>query len=259
MTTARRFLIRQVLPLAAYLAPEDRRTEWRAEWASELWYGARENLLHSAVGLLADAWTCRRLASRPPLKSLWRSPWVLVAGAALVLATVMLTGLPTVGPDGTWRVLIGLACWTCILQWRRLELIGTSWRRRLVRYAFLLAKVTFAAILPSLIIASVPIGGAMLLGTRIAVECFRILVMMVATRLAAVWAVEDQVRRCPHCLRELDYPVTFESAAMRWLAPAGVEWVCPHGHGAVFDQAGLSDDKPIPHWLPLAVDSVRTD
>ena len=49
--------------------------------------------------------------------------------------------------------------------------------------------------------------------------------------LALRWALEDQRRRCPVCLRYLSHPVRIGEASHTFLAWYGTELVCTRGHG----------------------------
>jgi hypothetical protein len=45
------------------------------------------------------------------------------------------------------------------------------------------------------------------------------------------WAVTDQRRRCPVCMRFLSSPVLLGKASQTFLGWYGTEWMCAHGHG----------------------------
>ena len=95
--------------------------------------------------------------------------------------------------------------------------------RRWLRWSFLTAKV--ALIWPLVFCGSFDMSP--FLGATGLQADF----LMIGYVLAFRWALIDQRRRCPVCLRLLSNPARIGSASQTFLELYGTELLCSHGHG----------------------------
>jgi hypothetical protein len=71
-----------------------------------------------------------------------------------------------------------------------------------------------------------------------------------AAALALRWAIMDQQRRCPVCLRLLTNPIIIGTPSRTFLEWYGTESTCPHGHGLLHTPE-ISSSCSRPQWLSL--------
>jgi hypothetical protein len=67
----------------------------------------------------------------------------------------------------------------------------------------------------------------------------------------AVWAVADQRRRCPVCLRRLTMPVTIGSWSSSILDPVSTELICGRGHGSLYVSGTQTSYSEPERWQAL--------
>jgi hypothetical protein len=97
-------------------------------------------------------------------------------------------------------------------------------RRPRVRcWLFLGAKVALAV--------PIVIFGSLSLAPILGKAGFQAHVTLIGYILALRWALTDQRRRCPVCLRLLTNPVRIGQASQTFLEWYGTELICTHGHG----------------------------
>ncbi len=241
-------LDRGMLATAARLVPRDERSEWLAEWSAELWYlrhseGPPCGPVRFCLGAFRDAASIR--LPRPGHRAeLFRSPVACLS----VLAT--------------------LACAAFLLSMESAavkELIG---RQPLAMNGFML--VLAMAILPvaaSLSVPSKPLRGWLLLAAKLTLITPAVFfgVFDLAPLIGAVqphatligyvfafrWALNDQRRRCPECLRLCGNPVRIGHPSYVLLDWYGTEFICPEGHGLLhvpqLSKASFSPQR----WLRL--------
>jgi hypothetical protein len=65
------------------------------------------------------------------------------------------------------------------------------------------------------------------------------------------WALRDQRRRCPVCLRRLTNPIFFGEASHAFLDWYGTELICSEGHGMMHVPAIPTSSYPEPRWVTL--------
>jgi hypothetical protein len=73
---------------------------------------------------------------------------------------------------------------------------------------------------------------------------------LVASFVALRYCRRDRGQRCPVCLHRLGMPVRIGVGPRGPFEPAGTEFLCPHGHGALFT---THETEPESQWIPLAV------
>ncbi|MGO9255705.1 MAG: hypothetical protein ACLQU1_05315 [Bryobacteraceae bacterium] len=71
---------------------------------------------------------------------------------------------------------------------------------------------------------------------------------LIASFLALRFCWHDQRQRCPVCLDRLALPVRIGVGPRSPFEPAGTEFLCPHGHGALFT---TQEAEPESRWTPL--------
>jgi hypothetical protein len=248
-----------ILKAAALLVPGERRGEWFAEWSSELWYVAQApdgRVLRFCLGGFRDAWWLRRNGCDPVARAhLWlRSPWkCLLWLASLATAAVAcffyllwpLRASPH-GPRSYWApslaylFVIG-AAFLVIAATSSLSLgeypevrSSPARARRFQRWAFLGAKL--ALIVPIVIcgtfdvikVLSVPAGRVF---DPMAIWSTQPQAALVFFVMAFRWALKDQRRRCPVCLRLLNESASIGAFSHNFLEWYGTELFCSRGHG----------------------------
>jgi hypothetical protein len=75
--------------------------------------------------------------------------------------------------------------------------------------------------------------------------------LLVGFFLVVRWALEDQRRRCPICLRYLASPVSFGCLGHILLDWHGSEFICPEGHGLLQVSASPASPYAPQHWVRL--------
>jgi len=250
---------RSMLGVAAWLVPGHERKDWRAEWISELWYVVDANrsstgfcigAFHDAVWLRIDdlrlkrslfispgctlallmllTTSCVLLAFRlPQVPSVVRQQPVLAHALDALLALLILAS--TTHPDGNYP-----------------EAEDGHFRRRAGRirwWAFLAAKLA--------LVVPVVFFGTLDLIPIIAPAGVQPLAAMIGYILVIRWALRDQCRRCPVCLRPLSNPVRIGQRSRIFLEWYGVELVCSRGHGLMHVDGAPTISFRSQRWLAL--------
>ncbi len=241
-----------------WVVPAGRREDWRREWRAELWqvpggpvagrdFG-RASLLR---GMMADAiwlrldglsgsllWSVRRRSAAGCLVELLALSvlsvcleWMLAGSwrgmeAALLrhfLGCFLFVGLPGLFVALATAALRPRKCQNTRMHVHRLLSAGVRWR------LFLGVKVLLtvaAAFLGSAVVA-LAARRVMVFGADW-VELLSTSLMLI---LSVKWALENQERRCQHCLRMLSRPTRVGMASRNFLEWNGTELICAEGHG----------------------------
>jgi hypothetical protein len=251
------------LRAASLLAPGDQRAEWLEGWRSELWYVPRRGATLFCLGAFRDALWLRRNnlspGNRSPthLKSPLSCLAFLAALAAVsILISVLLPAPRTMTaaahlrardlPEGCVAMLL-LSCG--FLPAMRVAMGHTAarphpvaWRGRLRLGIFLTLKIALlqpimlCGFIAYLRISTAPLAPALLCASWI---------------LACRWALIDQRRRCPVCLRLLSNPVRIGSPSETFLEWYGAESVCSRGHGLLQSPEISASYSQKAQWLCL--------
>ena len=71
---------------------------------------------------------------------------------------------------------------------------------------------------------------------------------LAASFMALRYCRRDRRERCPVCLERLGQPVRIGIGPRGPFEPAGTEWLCPRGHGALFT---TRETEPDSHWISM--------
>jgi len=104
-----------------------------------------------------------------------------------------------------------------------------SLRMRTKGWMFLGAKI--ALLLPILYCGPLLIAHAAVATSRGSRHELQTLITVCACLLAALWIIDDQRQRCPHCLRVLTNPARVGDRSRCLLSFSGMEYACSEGHG----------------------------
>jgi hypothetical protein len=226
-----------VLRGAACLVPGEQRAEWLAEWRAELWYvrqGGGRQATAFCLGSFRDAlWLRRNRPPDAPRPLRLESPARCLGFLGLVAAVCVAVALGHRRPDfalpveGPILAMVYMAMMSLpvlpastSLRFGECPANRSGWR-----WVFLAAKI--ALLLPIVFLGTLDV--AKFFGVPIhagPLHC-----MMVAYAVAFRWALVDQRRRCPECLRLLKHPVPIGQPSQTFLAWYGTEFVCEKGHG----------------------------
>ncbi len=245
-----------ILWSAAVLVPRRSRAEWLAEWRSELWYvlqscdgvplhmfSARGALVF-CLGAYKDAMWLRRNSCPPsPRQHLWlRTPLHCLGFLAAVAAVALSCFFRSTGAsDAIMRtaqahpaVVLGhfhlVAIALLVLPATTSLALGEypatprspARARRFRRWSFL--GIKFALIL-----------SIMLCGTlNLAPTIIPPQAILAGYILAFRWALIDQRRRCPVCLRLVANPARIGQPSRIFLDWYGTEYFCMKGHGLLY-------------------------
>lgn len=248
-----------ILAAASLLAPGEARAEWVAEWKSELWYVPRQAAFRFCLGAFRDALWLRRNTARFQ-RPLLESPLVCLALLAVCAALSCLIAAAVPGrllwkhtPLGARDLAIAclpMGIYSCVfLTIMRLVSHGSTapahpvrMRHKLQAALFLLLKL--ALLQPVLLVGfAIEIALGRMPAIPLAVCAFWI--------FALRWALLDQRRRCPVCLRLLGEPVRIGAASQTFLDWYGAESVCSRGHGILQTPEIPSSYSGSPLWLDL--------
>jgi hypothetical protein len=224
-----------ILRSAAWLVPAEQRAEWLAEWRSELWYvqqSGERRMTGFCLGSFRDALWLRR--NSPPDGRGWLrldSPARCLGFLGLVAAAVyVLFSLcfqtpalrqPPIGQLLPLMLMTAAMSLPTLLGIVPLRLGKYPANRCGWRWAFFAGKV--ALLLPLVFFAALSLWPIIRLAS---LHC-----MILGYSLAFWWALIDQRRRCPECLRLLQHPAPIGQASQTFLEWYGTEFVCPNGHG----------------------------
>lgn len=226
-----------MLRSAAWLVPGKQRAEWLAEWSAELWYvrqsGDRQTTSF-CLGSFRDAFWLRR--NRPP--DTRPTPWLesparclgflaLVASACVLLALRHHPPdmrLPVKGPilAMLYMAMMALPALPALTSLR----LGASPVKRNVRgWAFFAGKI--ALLLPLVFLGVLDLASM----TGLKIFAGPLHFILIGNVAAFRWALIDQRRRCPECLRLLAHSAPIGIPSQTFLEWYGTEFVCVKGHG----------------------------
>jgi hypothetical protein len=121
-----------------------------------------------------------------------------------------------------WLLAVGLLVASTVTSFSLGEYGGGTLATRSRRWIFLTVKL--ALLLPIVVCGSLALGAILTMG--LAVHG-----MLAGSVFAFRWALIDQRKRCPVCLRVLSSPTRIGGASHAFLAWYGTELICGRGHG----------------------------
>lgn len=258
-----------ILLIAALLVPRSERKQWLAEWKSELWYliSATDpkahfnlNAARFCLGSWKDALWLRRNSESPgATQRLWlRSPiqcisFLLISAAVTTLIALheSLIQLPYTGRQFMLGQLLVLGVALLMVAANTSLNLGDypatshspSQVARLRRWIFL--GIKFAVILPLIFC------GTLDLAPIITVKALQPHGTLIGYFLAFRWAIIDQRKRCPVCLRLLTNPVRIGQSSHMIFDWCGTEFMCTSGHGLLHVPERPTISFSTQRWLYL--------
>ncbi len=240
-------LHRAMLGTAALLVPRLEREEWLAEWLGEVWTlehaGGPCGVTRFCLGAFRDAawmWTHRT----SPRRAFLRSP---VRCLALLAVAAGCAGLAAFGTPAVMA---------------RIQFASLS-----LHALMLLLSMAILPVAADLAIPAQGVRGWLFLvaktGLAVATAFFGAYDLapligpvqphatMVGYVLAVRWALNDQRRRCPECLRLCGAPVRLGQPSNVLLDWYGTELMCPEGHGLLQAPALAGASYAKHRWQPL--------
>jgi hypothetical protein len=227
---------RAILRTAALVVPRRKRAEWLAEWRAELWYVERRSSRRAAVrftlGAFRDAFWLRRSCPHRNVESAEACLVLLGLAAAAAIFSFMRWPPRLSGPPLAYVLMLAVAL--AILP-ATLPLTFGEYPRtaRLKRWGFAALKMALIATIVFCATRGLEPHGT-LAGY---VAGFR-------------WALLDQRRRCPVCLRRLANPTRIGGPARTFLEWYGTELFCTRGHGLMHIPE-VAASYSAPRWQAL--------
>ncbi|WP_321475111.1 hypothetical protein [uncultured Paludibaculum sp.] len=226
-----------MLRSAAWLVPGEQRAEWLAEWSAELWHIRRtceRQATAFCLGAFRDALWMRR--NCPPEAQ--PAPWLesparclgflgLVAAACALLALCYhrpTMPLPVRGPILA-MLYMGLMAVPIVAAITSLRLGTYPAHRNAWRWAFFAAKIALVLFIVFFGVLDL----AALVGLKVTAGPIHLILF--GNVAALRWALIDQRRRCPECLRLLTHPARIGVPSQTFLEWYGTEFMCAKGHG----------------------------
>lgn len=151
---------------------------------------------------------------------------------------------------------IGLALGIAGVQFGRIARRLEAPKREVLRYwIFFAGKVSLLAAI--LAVSATEVAARNALSLRSGKFLFNLVLewlVILGILLVFRWAILDQGRRCPVCLRRLAMPSTTGAWSSLLINPAGTELLCDQGHGALTVSAtgGLAGE--VRRWITLEDD-----
>lgn len=261
-----------LLRATSLIVPRGERRDWLVEWRGELHHVlgrdiANRDCIAFLLGAVPDAlWIGCHSHSHNRHPRLESPGECLTFLAVLAVATLSLSlHFPQVrqeifppiydGPAETNFLLALLV--TCFMlpavlpiflrAGLRTERLSPTMRTR--GWIFVGAKTTL--LLPLLYCWPVVLGQVLAAGSRASGNALQTFATIGGTLFAAFWVVDDQRRRCPHCLRRLTSPARVGERSHSFLHFSGVEFVCAEGHGLLHVPDFPTSWFATQRWFPL--------
>lgn len=248
---------RAILVVASALVPYQRRNEWLKEWNAELWYvfDDEERSARAAtpfcLGAFRDAGWLRRQSVSKQLDGLAgrQSPILCLAvlAAMTAISLWLAAALPTVAVSA-WRkpalahlLVLSLAL-LILVSTGRAEAGPPSVGGPLF-WPFVGVKLGLLAV--------IVFFGTFDLGWLVSQSGLQPLASLVGYILAFRWALKDQRRRCPKCLRLLTGPVRIGHPGRTLLEWYGTEFMCTKGHGILHAPELARNSYSVSRWINL--------
>jgi hypothetical protein len=143
-----------------------------------------------------------------------------------------------------------------------ISLHEVAWRRRLLRSSFLFAKI--ALLLPTVYFGAIDVAYGYTAFNAYQALYAQLVITFFGCLFGISWALSDQRRRCPVCLRRVSHPARVGQFSRTFLGWSGTELMCPGGHTLLhvpsLPTSWFSTQRWMfldPSWQFLFVDAVR--
>ena len=232
-----------ILRIASLLVPARQRAEWLAEWSAELRYIDRHRpqmALRFCLGAFRDGlWLWRNQPFRFDSAAACISALVFAAVATALLA-LWLRPVHLLGP---LEILVAAVLSLLILPAVTTFSPGDySGHGRAHRWGFLALKI--ALLVPIINFGSLDLG--VLIAPQM--QPHGPIVGFIA---GFRWALLDQRRRCPVCLRRLACPTRIGTSSHLLLEWYGTELICTRGHGLMHVPEIPASSYSMQRWVEL--------
>ena len=226
-----------MLRTAAWLVPGEQRAEWLAEWNAELWYVRRScsrQATRFCLGAFRDAfWLRRNRAPDAPRVPWFESPARCLGTLGLLAAACLLLALRyyphgiLLPLHGSLLAMLYLAAMAlpALPAITSLQLGEVPSNRRAWCWVFFAAKIVL--LLPIVFFGALDLASMTGLKIFAGPQHF----ILIGNAAAFRWALIDQRRRCPECLRTLTRPAHIGRISDTFLEWCGTEFMCVKGHG----------------------------
>ncbi len=154
----------------------------------------------------------------------------------------------------SWTVGVLLAIGIALIQWARSWMSESQTPGDARKYWFFFgAKSVMLLTVMAVIGVEFAARNALALRVpyRFVVSLFIDWASILATLFTLRWAILDQSRRCPVCLRRLGTTITSGSWSSSLLEPASTEMLCDQGHGSLCFTGSYSTLGEIRRWITL--------
>jgi hypothetical protein len=247
---------RAILGIAAWLVPRAQRRDWHAEWTSELWYVARcqsrQTTLAFCLGAFADAMWLRRNYRGPA-----RADWLESPSQCLLYLTLLAAASVLLSNGMAWRARPQPILADLLILMIAVLILPATTSLAMGEYPAVACAPTRAAHTRRWIFLGLKLGlilPAVFFGTFDLTPIVGSVLQPQATLIGYVlgfrWALSDQRRRCPVCLRLLTNPIRIGQRSQTLLEWYGTEFLCNKGHG-VLHVPGIQASYTIQRWVAL--------
>ena len=270
-----------ILWAAALLVPSERRTEWLAEWRSELWYASKK-CSHEHVTLAGGRWHVTAFCLGSFKDALWfrrntprwkeratlhlESPRQCIAFlAALVASSMVIAFFLWLGnresvssADLFYQSLIA-SLFVFIFPFPVLPAITSlslgefparsglrTWKGWLRRWTFLSGKVVLIMLTAFCGLLILGYNGVPFIPAVLQFEG-----LLWGYTFALRWSLNDQRRRCPVCFRLLTHPIWVGERSRYFLELNCTGLMCPNGHGFLYVPESRTSWFSTQRWLCL--------
>jgi hypothetical protein len=259
-----------ILSIASWLVPGTQRAEWLAEWKSELWYALRRSdtdvdmasrmrsgAIAFCLGAFSDArWLKRHHRSNSPrvwLECPLTALLILVVLAAVNAFAVRLFGRQQAivfSRNPLEHLLMIVLALGIVPATAPLFLGGVPANRHARAWPMAVGRWVFFAIKIALLLVIVFCGSINFLAplTSGQIQPHGLLVGYV---LAFRWAIIDQRKRCPVCLRLVTCPTQIGQSSRTFLEWCGTEYLCVRGHGMLYVPEFQTSCYDAQRWMQL--------
>jgi hypothetical protein len=228
------------------LVPHRERAQWLADWQAEAWYverlRSRRSALAFSLGAFQDAiWLRRSLPGSADWLRSALSCLALLAIPAGVSAFFFHASRASAGPATAHLLAVIMAL---VILPATMPLTFGEYPRMKRRRRWMFVAVKF------LLVWGIAFCGVFDLAPLLSARHLQPHATLIAYVLGFRWALLDQRRRCPICLRLLANPTRIGRCSQTLLEWYGTESFCPKGHG-LLHAPEITASYTTQRWLDL--------